>query len=142
MFQHAACFGKLALEIYHNKIEKNPPEIRYGSPFVVIAVFGIEVYIKALLLLTTGKKAKGHSLKNLYKKLNNEVKEVTVKIADKIYPKYRLDNNLKIEGLLEEINNAFVKWRYAYEKPPGVANFVTICFIIEVLHEAFRLLRK
>lgn len=141
MFQQAASFAKLALEIYDTKLAKVPPEFSYAAPFVVNATFSIEVYIKSLHSLS-GSNKWGHLIGDLYNALNEDVKSTSIIIANRLYSKYHLDSNIKIEALLIEINNAFVNWRYLYEKPPGIVNFSAVCFIIEVLHEVFQTIKN
>lgn len=141
MFQQAASFAKLALEIYHSKLNKIPPESSFAAPFVVNATFSIEVYIKSLHSLS-GSNKRGHLIENLYNALNEDVKNTSRTIANRLYSKYNFESSIQIEKLLGEINNAFVNWRYLFEKPPGIANFTAICFILDVLHETFQTIDK
>ena len=80
-------------------------------PFIVNKSFACEVYLKLILMATQKKKKRGHNLKELSQITN----------MDTQFKNYLLSNKLKLtdqefEEYLNNISNAFEKWRYIYEK--------------------------
>lgn len=76
-------------------------------PAVVCAVFSVEIGFKAIIL-SEGGAASGHELARLFKKIspvtqNLILREVGLDLA-------------AFNTTLNSISNAFVKWRYIYEK--------------------------
>ncbi len=85
----------------------------FDTPVIVNYAFACEVYLKALLFfLQTSKKLNTHKLFDLYKNLPEAQQK---NIAIQMYNQ----NVLLKDGLgrsqLENISEAFVKWRYSYE---------------------------
>ena len=94
------------------------------APHVVNSALTCELYLKALSLITTGKITKGHDLQSLYLRQTPEVrdniyKEYYVSHQTRSVPeKYKGDMSEKIfAGLLAEVKDVFVAWRYIYEMP-------------------------
>jgi hypothetical protein len=141
IFGSAFAFANTSAHIYENGLKKQP---RNGSsiiPFVVNATFAIELYFKAL-----AKKhnvtLRGHELLKLYEKLPqealNEIEKVIPKCADD-----RRISSPDIIKYLYELNNAFVDWRYIFEKPKSeLIQIEPTIFVMQVLHEAFLFPRK
>ncbi len=78
-------------------------------PYIVNMAFCAELLLK-LLLLEKGKNIKeveklGHNIKVLHKELSSELKE-------SIYHSFKRPLIYKIEEELEQLNKAFVDWRY------------------------------
>lgn len=82
-------------------------------PGIVNGVFAIELYFKSLI--RSKGKNKGHELLPLFKKLPKEISEEIELLA-----KPRMESLKAYEmdfiGHLEDISNAFVKWRYIHEE--------------------------
>ncbi|WP_162179188.1 HEPN domain-containing protein [Chromobacterium haemolyticum] len=78
-------------------------------PAIVCAAFSVEVGLKALIFKETGHECKReHKIASLFEKLPNVRQE---EIRSLLVEKYN-DINEKMKG----ISNAFVEWRYVYEK--------------------------
>lgn len=138
IFSTAIAFANTSSHIYENDLKQSPRNGAGIVPFVVNATFAIELYIKAL-----AKKhhvtLRGHELLKLYEKLPQEaLKEIEQvihkcaddrKIAQPDFVKY-----------LNELKNAFVDWRYIFEKSKlGPIQIDPTIFVMQVLHEAFNL---
>lgn len=83
-------------------------------PYIVNSAFCIELYLKALSL-KHGKRQHGHELAKLYAALPaSAVADVDASLAEalSIVP---LGKSPEIAVLMQELNNAFLKWRYAFE---------------------------
>ncbi len=136
IFSTACAFANTSSHIYENGLKKQPRNGTSIVPFVVNATFAIELYIKAL-----AKKynvtLRGHELLKLYKKLPQEalkeIEQVISKCADD--RKIVQPNFVKY---LNELNTAFVDWRYIFEKSKsGLIQIEPTIFVMQVLHEAF-----
>lgn len=89
---------------------------------VVNASFSCELYIKALMIYKSSNNefSIGHNIENLFNLL-----EVSDKTA--IENLYLKKTNKSLSKLLIEIDDAFVKWRYAFEN--GVSINITECLL-------------
>lgn len=132
---------------------------------VVNFSFAIELFLKGLYLITTGKDLRGHQFWNLYKQLPASIKSDIEKRysehkskQDKELSSYKIvvternksnkknhesKNNLTVNKLLKIHNKSFENWKYLYEvKSEGYEyeyNFDLMdCFIkalIELINE-------
>lgn len=95
-----------------------------GVAGAVNEAFCLELYLKCLLMLETGKQAHGHKLKALFEGLSatNQAKvqtyydedlgpdkSVTVQVRGKTYTS-------DLNGVLLATDNSFVEWRYLFEE--------------------------
>lgn len=107
-------------------------------PYVVNSVFCIELYLKALSL-KHGKSAHGHKLAEIYRALPKQAAtdiETSVPEALKIAP---LNENPDISRYLQELNDVYVRWRYAYEhERTGEVRFDILHFLRMVMFLACR----
>ena len=85
-------------------------------PFAVNIAFSCELYLKAIMIFDSEKDEfeTGHSLKDLYAKLNANDKKGIEAI-------YNVKSFKKLNELLDESDKTFEQWRYAFEAG------VTIC---------------
>lgn len=105
-------------------------------PFVVNAAFSIELYLKTLHR-RFGKSATGHQIRNLFDALPAEAQQVVFESGESVKHKHALGEEPQILTYLDQLNEAFVKWRYSYEhqylSQIGIPSTV---FLIDALHQA------
>ncbi len=104
-----------------------PGEDWLSKPEVVNYSFAAELGLKALIRLHTGKAAKGHNLLQLYQALPPEVALKLRKGA----------NVVIFEEKIGQIANAFVEWRYAFEKEFLVVSISSLKELAEATIELF-----
>ncbi len=78
---------------------------------IVTTAFSAELYLKCLLNIEKNNNSNGHSLKDLYQKLGNNLRM-------KIEANYKNASSTKkqTKDVLDECKDIFVDWRYIYEK--------------------------
>lgn len=81
-------------------------------PIVVNGAFACELYLKALMIKNSSDDSfkEGHKLTELFRQLPSDIQN-KVKIA------FENRGFMKLEALLTEMDEAFIKWRYAFEGP-------------------------
>ncbi len=137
IFSTAVAFANTSAHLYEHGLKKQPTKGASIIPFVVNSAFAIELYFKAL-----AKKhnvtLRGHELLKLYEGLPQKA---LVEIENAI-PRCAKDRKLvspNFTEYLKELNNAFVDWRYIFEKSEAeLIHVEPIIFVMQVLHEAFR----
>lgn len=77
-------------------------------PFVVNSAFSCELSLKAILMTQQMSRVYGHDLHTLFQKLDEQDQGA-------ISAKAENELNISLDKVLNEFNNAFVEWRYAYE---------------------------
>lgn len=124
--------------LYLPGVDSQNADYDFLHPYVVSAGLSLELKIKYLYFIESGKELRGHNLLNLYKSLTKEsteyisyhIKEKTndseAHRAIKDFAKTRLDINLDWDSifLLEKSSFAFEKWRYLYEADNAGSWFV------------------
>lgn len=113
------------------KILHENAELKYrGAPFIINAVFSLELYIKCLMSksifetpeihkegFTSYKRAysksthtgQGHDLDNLYQQLSEKTRLELEKINQE------LNGNISLAEFFKKNKDHFVKWRYSFE---------------------------
>lgn len=137
IFSTAVAFANTSAHLYENGLKKYPTRGESIVPFVVNAAFSIELYLKAL-----AKKhdvtLRGHELLKLYEGLPPKV----LAEIESAIPGCARDQKLvspNFIGYLKELNDAFVNWRYIFEKSEAeVIHIEPTIFVMQVLHDAFR----
>lgn len=136
IFSTAVAFAKTSSHMYEHGLRQLPRNGASIIPFVVNATFAIELYIKALAKKYHAT-LRGHELLKLYKKLPQEA----LKEIELVIPKCADDRKIAQPDFvkyLNELNNAFVDWRYIFEKSKsGPIQIEPTIFVMQVLHEAF-----
>jgi len=136
-FNAALAFANTAAHIYEQDLQRAPRKGPSIVPFVVNATFSIELYIKSLAE-RYGTRLTGHKLVQLHKALPAQA----LKAIAAVSLKCASDRGLKAPDFvmyLERLNNAFVEWRYFYEKEElGPVEIEPTIFVMQVLHEACR----
>jgi len=124
-------------------LEKNG----FASPTIVNAVFACEIFLKAFNadLVLKGKKyitngvfhytkvsntpnSKHHYIFDLFNELDKNIKE-------EILQQYKKNSimNEDIENLLNQINTAFIEWRYPFEQNNNAINISELFILLSVL---------
>ena len=91
------CFSNVAIT---PRIDNSPM-----AAGIVCAAFSVEMYLKLLAVLGTGKYSHGHKLAELYAELPAETRT-------KLTAKY---GSADVEKHIGEVSAAFVEWRYEHE---------------------------
>ena len=118
MYDYNVCVSEanafLRVAIY---LEESVVDFLCGGmyPFAVNAAFACELFLKAILICNSsnGNIAQGHHLESLFSSLPEAAR-------NQIEGRYTQKCNHDFSSLLTEIDNAFVDWRYAYEKGVGI----------------------
>src|SRR5437879_325971 len=106
------------------RVSRSPPLVSNApmAPAVVCYAFALELYLKLLHVLTTGKSPKGHKLDELFLGLPPSAKaEITA-----LYGNNAL-------AALSAAGDAFVEWRYGHEhegltiNPSVLSGLATCC---------------
>jgi hypothetical protein len=104
--------------------------VSLGAPPIVCYAFAIELYLKLLILLTTGRQARGHVLLVLYRQLNASTCALCA--AHFIYP----DREDLLREAIAGISTTFEDWRYAHEKTFLATSFDSFERVGRSLHKA------
>lgn len=139
IFNQAQAFSKSARELYDEGLSKPPYDSYKVSPYVVNSTFSIELYLKAILSITNDN-VKGHDLIKLYAKLNDEdTKIINMLLVDHSIGLVKIEGTEQFElsYYLNSIKNAFVEWRYIFEKDKASINLISPYITIRVLEDAF-----
>lgn len=114
------------LRIVHNIVKENRiplnvdfNHIRYQE---VNSAFACEVFLKALLVFYGETQLRNHKLKDLWLDLEEKDEETTLSIKRSIKDWFASDDDNLFDRLLDDASEAFVYWRYIYEKQDGSIN--------------------
>lgn len=109
MLNAAAAFY-IAATRCHGTVRTATTSYATHAPPIVNYAFSIELYLKLLILITTGRMAPPrHKLVNLYDKLSDETRAIVV--ASWKFP----GDPDHLRNLMKDASDDFVRWRYAHE---------------------------
>ncbi|MBQ7903188.1 MAG: hypothetical protein IJ362_05605 [Oscillospiraceae bacterium] len=112
MFRHACAFCECA-DMAFEKFKHDTADIAwYTTPAVVNSAFACEVFSKALMEYYNISVKKAHGLKDMYEKFPQELQD-WIKI--RVLNNYGSWENMWGFPYIDNISDAFVKWRYHYE---------------------------
>lgn len=135
MFRQALSFASAAKYVYVNDLKKTPSNPLGIAPFVVNSAFSIEVYLKTIHQLS-GKLVKGHKLRAIYDSLPIEQQSKILDAAKRFSRDFRIKDYNEFPNYITELDNAFVEWRYLYEKErTGEVKILPTIYVMKVLHE-------
>jgi hypothetical protein len=140
MFRQALSFCKTASELWERDLKGRPSFGLAIAPFVVNAAFSLELYLKTLHQLV-GTTIKGHSLLILYDALSDDARNAVVGVAQEISPVFNLEAPTAdaYRAFVADLDNAFVEWRYCYEKgAPPLINVHPALLLMASLDQACR----
>ncbi|BAJ02399.1 hypothetical protein SVI_2428 [Shewanella violacea DSS12] len=132
MFKQARSFAKIAKDIHSKSLFKPPFDHEASAPFVVNSAFACEMYLKALQSVY-GEPEGIHNLSQLFKHLPNKLKDKVNKLTKEKSITFQLNNKTLFKDHLKTISNAFIDWRYIYEKDSATVNLSVILLILTVL---------
>ncbi len=135
MFGQAISFATVAENIYADAFKESPYKGNFMGPFIVNGVFSVEVFLKTIHN-AYGNKIKGHRLVELYKNMPNKGKSIFNTAAQDVRPLYALHEEENIISCLEKLSNAFVDWRYMYEKDKLSVEIQSIRYTMHTCQEA------
>ena len=93
------------------------------APAIVCFAFSVEMYLKLLSVIATGKYPKDHKLQELFSSLPEEFQKTLI-------TKYV---NTSFEADMANVSNAFIEWRYEHEyaaltiNPDVLINIASAC---------------
>lgn len=137
----ADAFAALANSIYIKDLRRSPFNGRSVAPFIVNAVFSVELYLKAIHS-AYGQEARGHDLVNLYQAIPEAGKVIFQQAARDMRSRYKLEPGADIDSCLESIRKAFEQWRYLYESNRMKAELQAVRYVMHVAHETCCRVRK
>lgn len=136
MLQQAISFGKIARLIYDGNLSTVPSNPIGIIPFVVNSAFSIELYLKTLAQIHNTP-LRGHKLLDLYDELSAVAKQ-QIEAQTKEYKTLKnFQGNIDLRAHLEDLNNAFTEWRYAYEfDKVTLVRPIDAFVVLDVLHRS------
>jgi hypothetical protein len=134
IYNQAQSFANTSAYLYEKDLKSLPRNPQSITPFVVNAAFSAEMYLKCLQEVH-GQITESHVLTALFKSLPNKVKDKINKASKKFESQYQIEKGILFKNHLKNINNAFVDWRYIYEKNYESINIEQTIFVLQVLHE-------
>ncbi|WP_316675007.1 hypothetical protein [uncultured Tolumonas sp.] len=134
IFNQAKSFAHTSAYIYEKDLKSLPRNPQSITPFVVNAAFSAEMYLKCLQEIH-GQITESHVLTVLFKSLPNKVKDKINKATKQFEKQFEVEQGILFKDHLKNINNAFVNWRYIYERNYEHINVQQSIFILQVLHE-------
>jgi hypothetical protein len=134
IYNQAQSFANTSAYLYEKDLKSLPRNPQSITPFVVNAAFSAEMYLKYLQEVH-GQVTESHVLTALFKALPNKVKDKINKASKKFENQYKIEQGVLFKEHLKNINNAFVDWRYIYEKKSEYVNIQQTIFVLQVLHE-------
>jgi hypothetical protein len=138
MFRQAVSFATTAAYLYRTDLLKAPRNGASIAPFVVNSAFSMELYLKTLGEIHN-RALKGHELLKLFDSLPTEARQRIEAVLPACLTERGLVGPVNLRTWILEMNNAFVEWRYCYEKyrTSGI-HIDRMIFVLKVLHEACR----
>lgn len=136
IFRQAEAFSATSKHIHTSFLAK-PPYNPAGFPtFIVVSVFAIELYLKALLKLAE-KESRGHDLLRLFETLPQEFKNAVMAQDSLLRKKFKHELLNEFSVMLAKLNHAFEQWRYMYEHETLQVDLPPIIFLLVVLKSTF-----
>ena len=128
-FKHACAFLDCANYFMTSTDRDDAFKRYYHHPVIVNVAFACEIFLKSILL-SNGTVGRGHNLKVLIDILSEEDKSF---LEEEMFHTY--GGNIKTHGVkyLESVSNAFMDWRYSYEKEEISTNARYLMVLSEAL---------
>ena len=139
VFVKACAFGNVANMCANTPNNACDRTQWYTDPEIMNSAFSCELFMKALLIyrkfsLKEIKKI-GHGLQGLWDAIYNEYDELK-DVKQSLMEQHCLDTDEEFDELLKNISNAFVEWRYIYEKHGGKIHLGFLRDFQDALREA------
>lgn len=143
MFKHACAFSGCARFCTREPwdVEHRLPD--YSVAGIVNSAFACEVFIKSLLIyrgvsieeIVDARGRGEHKLRELWTMLENRDPQTADLVKQKIQELFNFEDDEKFYEMLDNVSNAFVYWRYIYEKSNGKIHVNFLNFFRELLKE-------
>ena len=138
LFRQAVSFATTSAYLYQRDLTTVPRNGMSAVPFVVNAVFALELYIKTLARLY-GASLHGQDLVKLLDGLPADaidtLKKELAAAATSSRWRCAIADVGALRAALEGMRNAFTEWRYLHEKDPSSSiEFPALIFAMEVFH--------
>lgn len=138
MFRQALSFATTAASLYKTDLIKAPRNGFSIAPFIVNSAFSIELYLKTLGQIHNNP-MKGHELLHLFDSLPSDAHQGIDGVLPNCRKEWGPKDGVDLRICISELNNAFVEWRYCYEKyRTNEIHIDRMIFVMKVLHEACR----
>lgn len=138
IFNQAVAFSSTAAQLHERGLAGPAPhDVKALSPFIVNSAFACELYLKALAQ-AHGKSLRGHELLPLYEALPVQAEKAVIEQATVAAQDRHLPPSTKVKPVLAHLNDAFVTWRYVYERERTKAvEIEPMIFAMQALHQAY-----
>lgn len=137
IFRQAVSFATTASYLYERDLVTVPKNGMSVAPFVVNAVFALELYLKALGRLY-GTSLHGHDLLKLFDDLPLESHDALRQNFGRAQWQCGIADMTEFRKALADLSKAFIEWRYLHEGRAGEIQFGPLIFVMEVAHETCR----
>ena len=135
MCRQAVSFSTTAAYLHEKGLMRSPFDLPLIAPFVVNSAFSIELYLKTLLKIF-GNFTKGHDPLALYRALPKTATDAIAPFIDRSHNKWIPGEKTDFESCIIDVSNAFVDWRYLYEKQQSSSiRIPRMIFILNMLHD-------
>lgn len=104
-------FKTVAIMIYDNNLSNDSIKNKLLNPFVVNAMFSIEIYLKIIIKSINSSVDNVHNLKKLFETIKNDGNDIYYKLNNT----YIIKANKDLSYFADEYQNAFENFRYSYE---------------------------
>jgi len=136
MFRQALSFCTTSSYLYKRDLQGHSKNFYSMAPFVVNAALAIELYLKTLSAVH-GKTLKGHALVKLFDNLPAAAVADIEAQTPAAATGHRVAQGRTFRDCLYAVNDAFVDWRYLYEKSEtDEIRINEIIFLLDVAHHA------
>lgn len=104
-------FKTVAIMIYDNNLSNDSIKNKLLNPFVMNAMFSIEIYLKIIIKSINSSVDNVHNLKKLFETIKNDRNDIYYELNNT----YIVKVNKDLSYFADEYQNAFENFRYSYE---------------------------
>ena len=116
MLRQAQSFLRAANDIHARDIRGEKKNELGFVPCIVNSSFAIELYLKTLALVHDKNELRGHRLfDELWCNLSDAARRLVEEECASINAAHKLERPVDVATALQQMNSAFVDWRYAFE---------------------------
>lgn len=128
-------FTLTADHLWKTAVNVGPTRGSSAIPFVVLSVFAVELYLKAMLARSGITAPRTHDLLRLFRHLSDRHKQHLGEVAAN---RPQLEPHTRdVEEMLAKLRNAFEQWRYVFEADAAASvNFPELIFLLQLLETA------
>ena len=104
-------FKTVAIMIYDNNLSNDSIKNKLLNPFVMNAMFSIEIYLKIIIKSINSSVDNVHNLKKLFETIKNDRNDIYYELNNT----YIVKVNKDLSYFADKYQNAFENFRYSYE---------------------------